>query len=779
MRRLMIFSLAFALSCAVCAYLLPDGRWMLGLGALFLAAACFTPLLKRILPRLATLWQRRLRIMALGLCIGFAWCGLYQLLLIRPVLAEIRPAQTVRATAVTYPVPTRFGSAVDAETALGGRVVRIRLYLPESGMELAPGDEIRGSARFSAERETNDDLYQRSRGCLLTGRMAHPVYEKGNGNQLLFVPQHCAEAMRRALEQSMPEDCLGYLTALVTGDKSRMSYGVKNDLSVAGVSHTVAISGMHVSVLVGLFALLLGRRSRLTTFLGILLVLFFVLFTGASYSVIRAAVMLLLFLLAPLFRRESDTPTSLAASLLLTLLFNPYAIANLGLQLSYAAVCGLLLLTEPLYRYFRSTRLIIRLTGLPGPQATAKELSQAKKKLEKRPLRRWLGRLVDWILGTVSATLGALCFTLPLVYLAFGRLNLYGIWVNLLVLPVTTVCFVGGILTGILAVALPGVGRLAAMGLCLPVRYVLWVCRWAARLPFASVPACVTAAGFLVGIYVLAFLYWYCGGRKPLAALLALCCLTGVFLGTLKLDHRVRSFTVTALDVGQGQCLVLRTPQRTVLVDCGGSNPEQAGTLAAEYLGLDLRRRVDCLVLTHFDADHAGGVLELMDRVGLDTVYFPDTEDEEGTRQAIERRAASEGTRMVPVTEDLLLELDGAQIRIFAPVSQRNDNAAGLSVLFSGEKYDMLITGDMDTRAEQALLQTHALPDVDCYVAGHHGAAGSSGTALLEQIRPETVLISVGENSFGHPTQDALDRFAAIGAEIYRTDQCGTIEIRR
>lgn len=781
MRKLVYFGLAFALACVLCVYLLSGPWWMLIVGLLLSAGLFLTLRFPKYLSRLPKKQQSRIKLAALGLSVGFLWCGLYHLILLRPVFNALQPTQELRAEALTYPVPTRFGCSVDAEAPIGGRMVRLRLYLPKESMSLAPGDAISGSARFSIspDREDEDDLYQRSRGCLLTARMTHPDCRTGNRQQLRFLPLRCANRIRQALEELLPEDCLGYLTALTTGDKSRMSYGLKNDLSVAGVSHTVAISGMHVSVLIGLFALLLGKRSRLTALLGIPLVLFFVFFTGASYSVIRAAVMLILFLLAPVFRRESDTGTSLTLSLLLTLLCNPYAVANTGLQLSYGAVCGLTLLTGPVYRWFLSGALVTSLTGDPGPDASPKERAEAKKKLQKQPLRRWLGRLIRGILAAVSATLGALCLTLPLIYLSFGRLNLYGVLINLLVLPVTTVCFVGGIFTGILAVLLPGAAAVAAPILCVPVRYVLLVCRWAAGLPFASIPACFSATAFLICLYLWVVFFWFNGGRKPLAALAGLCCLLGIFLGALRLEHRVSRFTIAALDVGQGQCLVLRTPQRTVLVDCGGSYPEQAGTRAAEYLGLDLRYRADSLILTHFDADHAGGVTELMDHIRLDTIYYPDVEDDGGIRAAIERRAEQVGTRLVPVTEDLLLELDAAEIRVFAPVSGRNDNASGLSVLFSGEKYDMLITGDMDIAAEEALLRTHALPDVDCFVAGHHGAADSSGTALLERIRPETVLISVGENRYGHPTQEALDRLSATGADLYRTDQCGTIQIRR
>ena len=100
-------------------------------------------------------------------------------------------------------------------------------------------------------------------------------------------------------------------------------------------------------------------------------------------------------------------------------------------------------------------------------------------------------------------------------------------------------------------------------------------------------------------------------------------------------------------------------------------------------------------------------------------------------------------------------------------------------MLYTLGDYDILITGDMSQRAERILLDVDPIPDIEVLVAGHHGAASSTSQLLLDETRPETVLISVGRNSYGHPSEATLSRIAQAGAEVYRTDQCGTITIRR
>ena len=125
------------------------------------------------------------------------------------------------------------------------------------------------------------------------------------------------------------------------------------------------------------------------------------------------------------------------------------------------------------------------------------------------------------------------------------------------------------------------------------------------------------------------------------------------------------------------------------------------------------------------------------------------------------------------------MRFPGGELQIFAPLSDKSSNDSGISVLASAGEYDMLITGDMTEKTEQLLLEREDIPQTELLVAGHHGAAGSTGYALLSRLRPQTVLISVGEdNSYGHPSPQTLARIEAAGAAVYRTDQCGTITIR-
>ena len=179
------------------------------------------------------------------------------------------------------------------------------------------------------------------------------------------------------------------------------------------------------------------------------------------------------------------------------------------------------------------------------------------------------------------------------------------------------------------------------------------------------------------------------------------------------------------------------------------------------------------MILTHYDADHCGGAVHFLDRVRVDSIFLPGTADESGVRAALE---AADGD--VFVVEELVeIAFPGGGITLYPPILKENDNNGGICVLATAEEYDILVTGDLDRFAEMRLLSRYALPDVDLLVAGHHGSKDSTSQILLDTVCPETVVISVGENTYGHPAAETLTRIEAIGAELLRTDEMGNITV--
>ena len=760
MRKLLLFTVGFSICCLLYT-LQPDFSFLPRLAFFVLAAV------------LGTVWVRPLRrrcaAVTLGLFVGLIWCFSYGLLVSKP--AENLTGKNLRLTGEVsaYSRQSERGVSVELSLTDGEASARASVFLYGAKEQLAPGDRIEGSftlSPVSASVSGDQLLHSNASGVVLTGYGKLTAVIPCEKFPLRYLPKKLARSLREALLRLPDEKVSAFLIALITGDRSLLSAGVRNDMSVAGVSHVIAISGMHVSILIAFLCLFTGKMNLPAALAGIPTVILFALMTGGSPSIVRAAVMQILILVAPLLGREDDVPTSMSAAALLILGADPRAILNISFLLSFCAVAGIFAVTGPLNSYLTHIRPAKAIFGWKGKGRFSGFLATR------------LHRLYLFAASSVSATIGGLIFTAPVIALAFGTFPIYAMLTNALILWVISFCFSGGLLVAILLLLIPSLSGILGLMIGLPVRYVLWICHLIAGFPSAILPT-----GTIFGISFLASAYLTVGVAvlirekrlfRPMAVVLA--CLVLCVIGA-RSDFRSHRFRIAAVDVGEGQCISLIMPDYTAVIDCGGES--SSGQSAVDYLRQAGSERIDALILTHYDTDHINGAAYLLSAFQVKTVYLPDVPFDPNNRALVERAAAECGAELRYVRSDQIIPVKNGALQLFAPVSEDDDNAASLSIYARIEDYSFLITGDQNDTAEQALISTHSIPPVDLFIAGHHGSKSSSCSALLEKIRPKTVLISVGANRYGQPAPETLERFRQIGAEVYRTDQCGVIEIGR
>lgn len=752
MRKLCLFTLGLTLCCLVRVLLPQQPVWLPALGLLPLAAVWL-------------LGSGRLRrgaaILALAAAAGLCWCEGYAALFLRPLQALGDAPAEIHARITGNPEQTDRGLRVRASIGLDGRSFEGLFYYDDA--ELSPGDEVSCEASlrsaFSRFQESGRS-FDLSRGVLLraSARGALTVTSPERPPLRVLPARLCARLLH-AIDAAFAADSAGFVRALLLGERSGLSFAQRTQLSNAGIYHTVAVSGMHVSILLGML-LQLVRDRRLAALLGLPALALFTLVTGAGASAVRAAVMQALLLLAPLLGRENDPPTSLAAALLVLVLQNPWCLLDVGLQLSFCSTAGILLFCSKVYR------------GLG-----------AQLHLEKTLRRRtFVAALLRAGLTALSCSVCAQAFSLPVLAVQFGVLSLIAPVSNVLCLWAVSLLFSLGLLTALLALALPAAAAAAGWALSWLARYILFMAEKLSALPYASVS--LEEPYFLVFaalVYAMLLLVCRKPDRKRLswaagagAVGLCLCALLSAW------SFRAPSMQCVMLDVGQGQCILLSGNGKTAAVDCGGDS-EASGEEAALYLRTRGCFSLDALVLTHFDRDHCNGAAQLLSRVRVKTLYLPQNGDETSAwRAAVLRAAEDRGCEIVFVPDMDEFSLKGLSVRLYAAECKGADSNAGLCVLASKEKYDILITGDLPALGEYRLLAQRALSDVEVLVAGHHGARESTSQVLLDRLGPELALISVGaENAYGHPAPETLARLAQAGIEIYRTDACGTIVLRR
>ena len=273
-----------------------------------------------------------------------------------------------------------------------------------------------------------------------------------------------------------------------------------------------------------------------------------------------------------------------------------------------------------------------------------------------------------------------------------------------------------------------------------------------------------------------------CGRRTwILAAVLALVTLTAAkgYSAALVKDD---ALTVVSVDVGQGAATLLHSGDMTALVDCGTHySLRGAGGLVADTMAAYGWKGLDYVVLTHYHTDHAGGLEGLFARVEVEELLLPqmkESEEQCALQTEVLDVAAQYGVPIRYIEEPLAISLGESRLHSYPPLTKGDTNEEGLTVLCSAGEFDVLITGDMSGTTEKRLIERYDLPDVEVLMVGHHGSKYSASAEFLKSVTPEVGIISVGENSYGHPTYEAMERMAFYDMTLYRTDLQGNVLIR-
>jgi competence protein ComEC len=631
----------------------------------------------------------------------------------------------------------------------------VQLRTRAAPARVAIGDEIRATGRLSrpapGEGRFDYAAYLRRAGirtvldaerARLTGR------RRGGMDGALDTVRNRAE---RGVSAGLPSSMAALARGMVLGADEDIPPGMSDDFKASGLAHVLAVSGQNVALLAALAWPLLAaaglrRRGRLAGVAA--LIALYVPLTGDGPSVVRAGVMGLAAVVAAFAGRPASRWYALLLAAVATLILDPRAWQDVGWQLSFAAVAGIFVLARPLAALVR-----------PLPE----------------PLR--MGAAL-----TVAATLA----TAPLAAFHFERVSLAALPANLAALPAIPLVMWTGMLSAAAGqVWMPAAELLNALnGFCLA--YVAAVARWGARLPFAVAETSIAGPGQLALVYavlaaVLAAAWRLSATRRGGAAALAGVGIAATAAAALLPGAGPPAppgrFTVTFLDVGQGDATLLQAPGgRAALVDGG---PPEAG-VAARLSGHGVRT-LDLVVLTHAQEDHQGGLEEVLSRfpvgVLLDGAHPADGAD----HRAIVALARRRGVRVVPAAAGQRLMLGpGLRIDVLAPRSAL-DAPHGLDpnmravVLRAGYRgLDVLLPADAESDVTAAL----APVPVEVLKVAHHGSADEGIAGLLRRLRPAAAVIPVGaRNRYGHPHPATLRALAAAVPRVYRTDRDGDVTL--
>jgi len=759
-RTLATISFSFALAVVLAEYVLPPG-WLLPFSGGLLLVGILTALLRLPILKRRRYGKKRILLTVFSLAAGLLYFSCFTQWVHQPAAALCGADHAFSGTVCDY--PTQSDGRTRATLLLEGEGlhhVKAILYGDEQLLTLAPGQRVSGQAHWqdaSVIHDTDVTTFT-SRGVhVLLYQGTDLAVTEGKEGSWRYLPQQAAKAVQEKICRIYDSDpiCAAFMTAELTGDRSLFSTEDYTQLSQVGMAHLFAVSGLHCAFLVSLIGFIIppGRR-RLFAVTAIASMLFYMLMVGLTPSVVRACIMQIFLLTAPLCKRESDGLTALGSALLVLLAANPFAIGSVSLQLSFAATLGLVTLAPKIMESCRDL-------GKKWPRAAR--------------------MILRFVLASAAVTVSALVFTAPLTAYYFNILALVSPLSNLLIVWAAGWSFMLGFVTVLIGfVFLPAAQVLSVFSSML-IYYVHYVAGFLAKLPFHAVYFSnrlllywmAYCYAMLIGCYLI-------GGRKRrYAAASVLAVLT--LIAAVKLNTRTYyggDLNIMVMDVGQGESVALYTGTSAALVDCGSSSGTDPGSTVADMLETMGIHRLSYFLVTHYHADHADGLEELLARMPVDKLLLPNIPDQYGVKDKIITLADKYGIATEYVEEPKAYSLDGATLTAYPPVGSGSLNERGLSALCTLDGFDALFTGDMDGKTEEKLVSEFQLPDIEVLLVGHHGSLYSSSAAFLEAVRPETAVISVGKyNSYGQPTEEALDRLQEAGAAVYRTDLQGNIMI--
>lgn len=609
------------------------------------------------------------------------------------------------------------------------------------------------------------------------------------------------------LQQQLGEEDGGLISAMLLGEKQNLNEDDKELYQRNGISHVLAISGLHLTLLgMGIYKilkkLLPGRKSA--SVVCICVMFSYCVFTGNSVSTIRATIMFALSLLAPMLGKSYDSLSALGLAAILQLFANPYVLNSSGFLLSFLAVIGVTFL---------------------GPQL--QELLGAKKKVTK----------------SLCVSLSASLATLPVLLLNYGVFPWYSVFLNLCILPAMSVLL---FLSMVLVITVLGLKPMVAemvkffwkMGFAGPAygsirlgNLTELVCDGVAfliRMILEYFEICCGGFeyffrwdGYLglpgkIQILLYAFLVIFALSRAlrhaPMAGKLLL--LTAISILTLDFHTGAE---ITMLDVGQGDCVVIRNDNGNVYIsDCGSSSVSSVGKYRLiPYLKYKGYGKIQGIFLSHFDDDHRSGIIELLqmapsEKIEITYLFLPQCvlfmEEDRENLENMEALAKKNKIQIVFLKQgDTFKDNDMEFICLYpkktenGEVWEKSRNNSSLVLNAEYHNFNLLLTGDVEKEGEEEMIsyieqisqsgengtgKEEGKPEeygekIRILKVAHHGSSGASGEEFLDAVNPMLSLISCGKNnSYGHPHEETLERLKKSGSHVLVTTDTGAITIR-
>lgn len=573
----------------------------------------------------------------------------------------------------------------------------------------------------------------------------YKVIKKGRINKLILYTARLKEILKSNISKVIKKaENKNLLIAMILGDTEDLSEELKTDFLNSNLYHILSVSGGQVSnIIIGITILfrLLKIHKKIMDVLCIVILIEFMFLTGLTPSIIRACIMCIISLISGLIIRRYDIANSLGISLLIILINNPFAINSLSVLLSYFGFLGIIVLGS----------------------FTIKEVNKVIK-----------NNILRYILNIVISSVAAQIFIFPIILYIFGTISLTFIFSNLLIIPLSTVITIIGLFIMICP--------LQIFGFVEPlIELTINIVGFFSNIGISKIYCIIPNIKEIITYYVMSLYLYYMLRRdyiykikhffrkyKKIIVIILL-----LSIGTSYIYKNIqKDLYINFIDVGQGDSTLITTQfNKKILIDGGGSEFGSTFDVGEKtllpYLLKKKIHKLDYVIISHFDSDHVGGILTILEELNVKQVLIPKQVEYSENYNKFLDIIKKRNIKVKIVGEGNTINIDkNTYLDILWPEEKQiKDNVLNnnsLIVRLCYKNFKMLFTGDIEAIAEQKLLQKYENTEkltADILKVAHHGSKSSSIAEFLEKVNPRIALIGVGKNNkFGHPNAGVLDR---------------------
>ena len=560
------------------------------------------------------------------------------------------------------------------------------------------------------------------------------------------------------------------LEALILGNKENVSSEINTIFKDSSLSHMIAISGTHIIIIITLLYkafdfIKLGKRNKY--YISILIIFMYMFIAGATASVIRACIAIIFELISKLVHKKSNIYVKMCISAMMILILNPYSIVNTGFILSYGGVIGILI-----YRKIR-------------------EDESHNKGIKK------------YIKESCILSICVQIIIFPILINLFNNISFTFFISNLIASPIVSLILNIGIISIVLSYVLLPISVLLGKIIDILISILIYLSNICADLPFSN-NICTRIDWYIIIIYYILIVYiiylikidrvhiikYFL--KKYILKLIAIILVFTISINIYN-NLGIKNLEIYFIDVGQGDSSLIKTPyNKVILIDGGGENSNSDFKVGEKtllpYLLNRKIKKIDYIVVSHFDSDHVGGLLYIMEKVEIKNIVigtlFENSENLQQFLKIVKERELKviivEAGSRINIEKNLYFDVLWPSSSEVIEENAINNNSLVCKLYY--KDFSMLFTGDIEAIAEEKIYNkyknTNILKSTILKVA-HHGSKTSSTEKILNEIKPKIALIGVGkDNNFGHPSDTVLQSFDKINSKIYRTDKCGEISIK-